>query len=512
MKLILLFATIFILSLVVAAPTNNPYSFNLLDVPSITNVTNSTVNATEFWCTTNQGCLSATSQIDHNLINNLLWSEAGHEFDEDVNFSGFAIYNISTINATIHNFINSGVGVDWNIFPFGDNLIVGPVGGVTSATILQLNSPVELAGTYDPATYGTTTLLFDPIYSTGSVITRFFDYNPIVTLDDVVGLSFVFNDRAEYTSTVDHGVLDGQFTYSFQPISQSATSSVPPTILIGLRGRPQMITSGTVSVGTTSNYFGTDIIMNAEAITDSGLTITNVQSYKAGASFTESASGFTILTIDNYIAFMSDTVTQSGTPIITNNFGFDSDVQTVGVNIRGHNSQIAAGSNRFNFYGGGTAPNYFEGDVKVGGGNDVALSQLHLEEAVGSLTLEGGNAGSGLEIYSIKWANTDTVTDYIAAIIQSRNEGAANDGNLEFFTTNAQTNTQMAIFHDSGNATFLFDVDVQGDLTVEGDLRVTGFINATTYHFALGGNITSNGTCVQTFSPDGSTVENVCDV
>lgn len=53
---------------------------------------------------------------------------------------------------------------------------------------------------------------------------------------------------------------------------------------------------------------------------------------------------------------------------------------------------------------------------------------------------------------------------------------------------------------------------IDGNLTVTGDIFVSGDINVTTIHFGLGGNITSNGTCVRTTSPAGSTIEDVCDV
>lgn len=57
----------------------------------------------------------------------------------------------------------------------------------------------------------------------------------------------------------------------------------------------------------------------------------------------------------------------TGGATLTNNFGVYVASQTVGTNIYGVYSNIASGTNRYNFYANGTADNYFEGAVQVNG-------------------------------------------------------------------------------------------------------------------------------------------------
>jgi len=63
--------------------------------------------------------------------------------------------------------------------------------------------------------------------------------------------------------------------------------------------------------------------------------------------------------------FFAGTLT-SGGATLTNNYGVYVDSQSVGTNIYGVSSNIAAGTNRWNFYVGGDADNYFAGDVGIG--------------------------------------------------------------------------------------------------------------------------------------------------
>lgn len=69
------------------------------------NISNLSVLSANIWNTTNQGPLSSTAQIDHDLINNLAWSVAGHTFDENVDFGGFDIFNVNNVIA--NNFIGN---------------------------------------------------------------------------------------------------------------------------------------------------------------------------------------------------------------------------------------------------------------------------------------------------------------------------------------------------------------------------------------------------------------------
>lgn len=57
------------------------------------------VNSSEYW-DTDQGTLNNTPDIFHNLISNLLWSQAGHTMDTDLDMNNYSIYNIKDLNVS----------------------------------------------------------------------------------------------------------------------------------------------------------------------------------------------------------------------------------------------------------------------------------------------------------------------------------------------------------------------------------------------------------------------------
>lgn len=73
----------------------------------------------------------------------------------------------------------------------------------------------------------------------------------------------------------------------------------------------------------------------------------------------------------------------TGGATITNNFGVYITGQTVGTNIYGIFSNIASGTNRYNFYANGTADNYFAGNVGIG--TTAPLTALNVNGTGGEL-------------------------------------------------------------------------------------------------------------------------------
>ncbi len=63
---------------------------------------------------------------------------------------------------------------------------------------------------------------------------------------------------------------------------------------------------------------------------------------------------------------------------------------------------------------------------------------------------------------------------------------------------------------DVGNVPYFFRGFERYDF--DNDLNIDGFLNATTYHFTQGGNLTSNSSCLIFSSPDGTTTSNICNV
>ncbi len=65
------------------------------------------VNSSAFWVTTNQGPLSSTAQIDHDLLNNLAWSVNGITIDTFMDFNSNDISELNSLNFTDLTYINS---------------------------------------------------------------------------------------------------------------------------------------------------------------------------------------------------------------------------------------------------------------------------------------------------------------------------------------------------------------------------------------------------------------------
>lgn len=110
------------------------------------------------------------------------------------------------------------------------------------------------------------------------------------------------------------------------------------------------------------------------------------------------------------------------------------------------------------------------GDVGIGTPNPTSL--LHIDG--GSefiLNIEGARTGSTNKIGSINVTNTDTVP-YTAAMIKFHNDGAGDDGNIEFWTTNNKVITEKVVI-DSGG-----DLGI-GTSNPNRKLEVVGGINAS---------------------------------
>jgi len=89
------------------------------------------------------------------------------------------------------------------------------------------------------------------------------------------------------------------------------------------------------------------------------------------------ASAFTLATISHYTAAQA---TIGAGSAVTNQWGFFADASLTGAtNNYGFYSNIASGTNRYNFYAGGTADNYFAGSVGVGTSTPNASALLDVQ-------------------------------------------------------------------------------------------------------------------------------------
>jgi hypothetical protein len=104
------------------------------------------------------------------------------------------------------------------------------------------------------------------------------------------------------------------------------------------------------------------------------------------------AASFALTNMQHYVATQGTIGSGSS---ITNQFGFSADSSLTGAtNNYGFFSDIASGTNRYNFYANGTAANYFAGNVGIG-----------TTSAGGKLDVNGRVRLSGGEDYQLEWVN-----------------------------------------------------------------------------------------------------------
>jgi hypothetical protein len=141
----------------------------------------------------------------------------------------------------------------------------------------------------------------------------------------------------------------------------------------------------------------------------SGTTSQHISFYSAVS--TEAAS----FTLSNLNHFFAEPQSFGAGSTVTNQYGFNAGATLTGAtNNYGFYSNIASGSNRWNFYAAGTADNYFAGNVGVGVAAQVELavfssttSRIHIQNATSGTTSSDGFqlAISGSDAYVWNFEN-----------------------------------------------------------------------------------------------------------
>jgi len=165
-------------------------------------------------------------------------------------------------------------------------------------------------------------------------------------------------------------------------LALSATGANITTFSTNGTERMRIDSSGNVGIGTSSlTGYNLRIAKNPTgATTTYGVSLEGtVQSDVTGAYYgyfsapATAASAFTLSSIRHFEAFQS---TIGSTSAVTNQYGFLAGSTLTGAtNNYGFYSNIASGSNRYNFYANGTAVNYFAGNVGIG---STSLTQYNL--------------------------------------------------------------------------------------------------------------------------------------
>jgi hypothetical protein len=153
----------------------------------------------------------------------------------------------------------------------------------------------------------------------------------------------------------------------------------------------------------TATVAGLRAVQAVARVTGASGTVTSSAAHTG--AITNTGAG-TITSAHNYLGIAG---TNTGGGTVTNFYGFRQLANTVGTNIYGLASEIAAAANRWNVYASGTAANYFAGQVGIGTNSLNASALLHLASTTQgflppSMTTTQRNAisspASGLTIYN----------------------------------------------------------------------------------------------------------------
>ena len=130
--------------------------------------------------------------------------------------------------------------------------------------------------------------------------------------------------------------------------------------------------------------------------------VTNAQ-YGFTTSLATQATSFTLANLRHFAAVFQSIGAGS---TVTNQVGFFAGSSLIGAaNNYGFYSDIASGSNRWNFYANGTATNYFAGNVFIGNTNSGGTERLFVEQTADAHTARIVNTSTsgalrGLQIHS----------------------------------------------------------------------------------------------------------------
>lgn len=262
--------------------------------------------------------------------------------------------------------ITGSSGITPRIEAVGTNGSTGSLAGYTFST--TASGPNLELGLSKNASIGTFTTPVSSGNTVGAIRFSGSDGSSFGRVAQIVGAA---------DATASSGSTPGVLIFSTTPPSPPATTTPTERLRISSDGRIQINGSNTLSstLVSTANAFplssaATAYQFRAEATLDPA----NLSAVGFGSTYQFPSSG----TFANSYQFYAAGIPALTLPaVLTNNFGLYIAGQTAGANIYGVQSNIAAASNRWNFYANGTADNYFAGNVGIGVATPTA--ELHID-------------------------------------------------------------------------------------------------------------------------------------
>jgi hypothetical protein len=238
---------------------------------------------------------------------------------------------------------------------------------------------------------------------------------------------------SEVDGTPGTNDMPGRLTFSTTADGASTVTErmrIDSTGAVGIGATPVVGRTLTVAKSMTGAATANQILASSSIQSD----VTTDARFFATNALTQ-ATAFTLTSLNHYIAIQS-TIGAGST--VTTQYGFHANSTLIGAtNNYGFYSNIASGTNRWNFYAAGTAANVFVGTTSIGG-------------TVGSESLRATPVASSVNYLEVVGA----VTTASPAI-----QAAGSDTNIDLTLTPKGT----------GNVRF-------GTLTANADAPITGYI------------------------------------
>ena len=280
--------------------------------------------------------------------------------------------------------------------------------------------------------------------------------------------------------------------------STSASTAAPTERMrIGEDGRLQIngangLTSSLVA--TAGNFPLATAVTAYQFRADATFDAVNTSAVGFGSTYDFPSSGtFT----SSYQFFAANIPALTGTAAVTNNYGVYVAAQTVGTNIYGVSSNIDAATDRWNFYAGGTADNYFAG--KVGIAQTTPQKELHITSSVttGAMlrfenTITGiasGNAYGTIEFFG---NDNSPNANGVRAKIDGVASGTTGSTLLRFYATPSASTTQTLGLTVTTSGITTTGITATGIITQNNVAMSTGSVTMSSADTQVDVDITAN--------------------